>query len=271
MAVLNRMTEASNHILQVNGLRLSFKGVVALDAVSLSVPERSIVAVIGPNGAGKTSLFNCISGSYRAQQGEVLYKGNDLVGLSPNKIAQSGIARMFQNLVLFEHMTVLQNLMLGRHHLFNTRWWDDLFFTSRMRKAEVEHRVRVEEIIEFLDLESYRMMPIGILPYGVLKRVELGRALAMKPNLLLLDEPAAGLNQEETEDMARYILDIKEELGISQVLIEHELPFVLDLADQINVLDFGRKIAEGTPEEIRRNPKVIEAYAGGLDAKEAEL
>jgi len=158
--------------------------------------------------------------------------------------------------------------MLGRHHLFETRWWDDVLHTPRMRRAEVAHRRRVEEIIDFLDLERYRMFPIGILPYGVLKRVELGRALAMKPELLLLDEPAAGLNQEETEDMARYILDIKEELGISQILIEHELAFVLDLADAIHVLDFGEKIAEGTPQEIRSNPRVLEAYAGGFPEEE---
>ncbi len=255
-------------ILKVDALSLSFKGVRALNQVSLTVPAGALVAVIGPNGAGKTSLFNCISGSYQPQSGKVEFKGSNILGLPPDKVAARGISRMFQNLVLFEHMTVLQNLMLGRHHLFETRWWHDVFHTPKMRRSEIVHRGRVEEIIEFLDLERYRMLPIGILPYGVLKRVELGRALAMKPELLLLDEPAAGLNQEETEDMARYILDIKEELGISQILIEHELAFVLDLADEITVLDFGEKIAEGTPEAIRKNPKVIEAYAGGIPGAE---
>jgi branched-chain amino acid transport system ATP-binding protein len=250
-------------MLQVEGLGLSFKGVRALDEISIDVPRGSLCAIIGPNGAGKTSLFNCVSGSYRPQQGRILLNGAEITNRRPDHIASLGVSRMFQNLLLFEHMTVLDNLMLGRHQHYSTRFWDDCFWTPRMRQSEIAHRAKVEEIIEFLDLEIFRMHPVGILPYGVLKRVELGRALAMEPQLLLLDEPAAGLNQEETEDMARFILDIKEELGVTQLLIEHELRFVFDLADQVSVLDFGRKIAEGAPAAVRKNPAVLEAYAGG--------
>ena len=223
-------------LLQIQDLKLSFAGVRALDGVCLELNEGEVAAVIGPNGAGKTSLFNCISGLYQPQEGEILFGGKSLRGLAPYEIASSGIARTFQNLALFEHLTVLENLQLGRHHLMKTRWWNDIFFTAKTRREETRHRYQVEEVIEFLDLARYRAMPAGILSYGVLKKIELGRALCMEPKLLLLDEPAAGLNQEATEDLARCILDIKEELGITLLLIEHDMRFVMQLADSITVL-----------------------------------
>ncbi|MDF1562372.1 MAG: ABC transporter ATP-binding protein [Deltaproteobacteria bacterium] len=250
-------------LLEVKEVGLSFAGVRALDGVSLSVEEGELAAVIGPNGAGKTSLFNCISGFYRPQQGSLSLAGRDLRGMKPHHVARLGVSRMFQNLALFEYLTVLENLLLGRHIHFGSSWWQDLLFLGRTRKEEVAHREKVEEVIDFLDLERFRLSPVGMLPYGVLKRVELGRALCMAPRLLLLDEPAAGLNQEETEDMARYLLDIKEELGTTLVLIEHDLRFVFDLADHITVLDFGRGIAHGKPEEVREDQAVIDAYIGG--------
>ena len=194
--------------------------------------------------------------------GQIHLFGESIIGRRPDEITARGVARMFQNLLLFEHMTVLDNLLLGRHQQYEHGFWNDIFRTRTMRMAEVEHRKKVEEIIEFLALEAYRHYPIAILPYGVLKKVELGRALAMEPQLLLLDEPAAGLNQEETEDMARFILDIKEVMGITQILIEHELRFVFDLADQISVLDFGQKIADGRPSDVRSDPAVAAAYMG---------
>ena len=249
-------------MLELTDIELAFEGVKALDGVSLTVEQGALAAVIGPNGAGKTSLFNIISGVYAPTSGRVALNGEDVTGTEPHEMAALGVARMFQNLALFDQMTVLENMMLGRHHRWETSWWQDLLWWGRANDTEIEHRRRVEEIIDFLHLEQYRKKPVGILPYGILKRVELGRALAMDPQLLLLDEPAAGLNQEETEDMARYILDIKQQLGVTQILIEHELHFVLDLADRISVLDFGSKIAEGPPDEIRRDPAVLEAYAG---------
>ena len=256
-------------LLEVDSVELAFEGVKALDGVSLEVPQGSLTAVIGPNGAGQTSLFNCISGVYEPTSGRVRLEGQALGELAPHDIAHLGVARMFQNLALFDQMTVLDNLLLGRHHRFETSWWQDLLWVGPSSNAEVDHRQKVEEVIDFLHLERFRKTPVGILPYGILKRVELGRALCMEPKLLLLDEPAAGLNQEETEDMARYLLDIKEELGVTQILIEHELHFVLDLADNIAVLDFGSKIAEGPPDQIRQEPAVIEAYVGvgGAGAK----
>jgi branched-chain amino acid transport system ATP-binding protein len=250
-------------LLQIDDVRLSFAGVRALDGVSLAVDAGELVAIIGPNGAGKTSLFNCISGVYRPQEGRIGFDGHDLLRKRPDHIAALGVARMFQNLALFDHLTVLENLLLGRHTRYDSRWWHDALWLPRARRAEVHHRAHAEQIIDFLNLERYRKTPVGILPYGVLKRVELGRALCMEPKLLLLDEPAAGLNQEETEDLARYLLDIKEEMGITQILIEHELRFVLELADRVAVLDFGRKIADCAPSEVRQNAAVSEAYVGG--------
>ncbi len=253
-------------LLDVDSLHLSFGAVRALDGVSLAVPHGSLFAVIGPNGAGKTSLFNCVSGVYRPASGRIRLAGADITRVRPHRIAGLGVARTFQNLALFPQLTALENLLLGRHHLYRSRWWHDVLWTRRTRREEARHRARTEEIIEFLHLERYRDTPVGILPYGVLKRIELGRALAMEPRLLLLDEPTAGLNREETEDMARYLLDVREDLRITQVLIEHDLRFVLDLADRIAVLDFGRKIAEGTPAEIARDPRVAEAYVGAAEA-----
>ncbi len=250
-------------LLDVRDISVSFSGVRALTGVSLRVPEGGLVAVIGPNGAGKTTLFNCISGVYRPDSGTVRMEDQDVTGLTSWRVARLGVARMFQNLALFEHLTVLDNLLLGRHAHYASRWWQDALWRPRTRSEEVRHRIRAEEVVDFLDLARYRRMPVGILPYGVLKRVELGRALCADPRLLLLDEPAAGLNQEETEDMARYLLDVKEELGVTSILIEHDLRFVLDLADSVTVLDFGRTVAEGPPAEIREHPEVVAAYIGG--------
>ena len=252
-------------LLEVQDVTLSFGAVRALDGVSLAIPEGSLFAVIGPNGAGKTSLFNCISGLYRPNPGQIRLSGRKITGKPPHRIAGLGVARTFQNLAVFPQLTALENILLGRHHLHRAWWCHDLFGSPRSRREEVRHRTRVEEIMDFLHLERHRDTPAGILPYGILKRIEVGRALAMEPKLLLLDEPAAGLNQEETEDLARFLLDIKEELGITQILIEHELRFVMDLADHIAVLDFGRKIAEGEPEEVAKTDAVIEAYLGGAE------
>ncbi|MBI4259989.1 MAG: ABC transporter ATP-binding protein [Actinobacteria bacterium] len=247
----------------LNRVTLRFAGLTALDDVSLAVPAGSLFAVIGPNGAGKTSIFNCISGVYRPTSGRVLVGGRDVAELRPDEIAGLGVARTFQNVALFPFLTVLENVLTGRHHLMRTRWLAGGLWLGPARREEVDHRAAVERILDFLDLARYRAARVGMLPYGVQKRLELARALAMEPSVLLLDEPSAGMNQEETEDMARYILDIREEMGITQILVEHDMGVVMDLADEVAVLDFGRLIARGRPEEIQGDPEVIRAYLGG--------
>ena len=249
-------------ILELSDVGLSFAGVAAIDGVSFGVRPSELFAVIGPNGAGKTSIFNVISGVYRPQRGRVAFDGQDLLGRRPHEIAGLGIARTFQNVELFAGLTVLDNLMLGRHQRLRYGTLSAMAWLGRARRAELAARAAVADIIDFLELESWRRHTVGLLPYGIQKRVELGRALAMEPRLLLLDEPVAGMNLEETEDTARYILDIREELDIPMILVEHDMGLVMDLADRVLVVDFGVQIALGSPTEIRNDPEVIRAYLG---------
>jgi branched-chain amino acid transport system ATP-binding protein len=252
----------SETLVEFENISLSFKGVKALSDISFSVNEGELFAVIGPNGAGKTSTFNCLNGVYKPQEGDIRWRGKSIMGVRPDKIAALGIARTFQNIELFAHMTVLENIALGRHVRTNVGWLAGGFWLGKAKREEMANRAKVEDIIDLLEIEAWRFYPVGMLPYGIQKRVELGRALAMEPELLLLDEPVAGMNLEETEDMARFILDIREELGIAMILVEHDMGLVMDIADRIMVLDFGEVIATGTPEEIQRDENVIKAYLG---------
>jgi branched-chain amino acid transport system ATP-binding protein len=249
-------------ILEVKGISLAFGGVKALTDISFDVREHEVRAIIGPNGAGKSSMLNCINGVYQPQHGTITYRGKSFDHMNSRQVAEMGIARTFQNLALFKGMSVLDNIMSGR----NLRMKSNLFWQAlRIGPAEREemaHRAFVERIIDFLEIQAWRKTPVGRLPYGLQKRVDLGRALAMEPQVLLLDEPMAGMNVEEKQDMCRFILDVNDEFGTTIVLIEHDMGVVMDISDRVVVLDYGKKIGDGTPDAVRANPDVIAAYLG---------
>lgn len=259
---MNDAQDNGGPILEVDDITLRFGGVTAIDGVSFHVNPNELFAIIGPNGAGKTSIFNSISQVYRPQEGDIRWQGDSIMGMRPDAVANLGIARTFQNIALFGQMTVIDNILTGRHIRMESSWLRGMMWIGKAKAEEMENRRRVEDIIDFLEIQPYRKLPVALLPYGIQKRVELGRALAMDPELLLLDEPVAGMNLEETEDMARFILDIREEFGVSMVLVEHDMGLVMDIADRILVVDFGKPIGTGLPAEVQANPDVIAAYLG---------
>jgi branched-chain amino acid transport system ATP-binding protein len=252
--------------LAVNEVSKAFGGVQAVTRVSLDVRQGEILSVIGPNGAGKTTLLNMISGFYHPDSGRIMLEAADITRVRPSHVAELGVARTFQNIALFRGMTVLDNLMLGRHVRMKSGVLASFVYWGLAQKEEVAHRRRVEDIIDFLKIQDLRRLPTGSLAYGLQKRVELGRALALEPKLLLLDEPMGGCNHEEKEDMARFVLDVNQEWGTTIILIEHDMGVVMDISDRVAVLDMGQKIAEGTPDEVRANPQVIKAYLGDTKA-----
>ena len=250
-------------IIKVENVSLAFGGVQALYNIDTRLFGGEIFAIIGPNGAGKTCLLNCISRFYTPQEGQILYKGKDILGVPTHAIAKLGIARTFQNIELFKGMTVLDNIKLGRHAFLKSGIFSDIIYWGRTRREELKLRREIEEkIIDLLEIEAIRKQVVGTLPYGLQKRVELARALAMQPEVLLLDEPMAGMNLEETEDMARFILNVNQMWEVSIILVEHDMGVVMDISQRVCVLEFGQKIAEGSPQEIQENPQVIRAYLG---------
>ena len=250
-------------LFEVRNLGRSFGGIQAVRDVSLSVAEGEIFSIIGPNGAGKTTLFNLVSRLYDADSGQIVFAGRDITRLAPHRVVELGIARTFQNIELFENSSVLHNLLVGRHCRASTGFLSELLFTQANRRVEIEHREKVEGIIELLDLQAHRNAPVGGLAYGIRKVVELGRALAAEPRLILLDEPSSGLNAEETEDLAFWIQDIRDDLGITVVMIEHDMGLVNMVSNRVLALDRGQVLAVGKPAEIMENPRVINAYLGG--------
>jgi branched-chain amino acid transport system ATP-binding protein len=254
---------------RVEDLSISFGGLDALTDIGFEIEKGSIFAIIGPNGAGKTTLFNCINGIYRPEKGRIVFKDQEIQRKKPDRIARLGIARTFQNIELFSHMSTMENLMLGRHLFIKSGLFRGAFMWGRRSFAgreEISHREKVEEIIDFLDLQSVRTKFVGALPYGIQKQVELGRALALEPELLLLDEPCAGMNSEEKQDMIFWVKDIQDELGVTILLIEHDMKMVMDISERILVINFGKTVTEGTPEEVQRNPEVLKAYLGEDEA-----
>ena len=249
-------------ILDVKNISLAFGGVKALSDISFNVREHEVRAIIGPNGAGKSSMLNCINGVYTPQQGNITFKGQTFSHMDSHQVATMGIARTFQNLALFKGMSVIDNIMTGRNLRIKSNILMQALRIGPAEREEVRHREFVEHIIDFLEIQAYRKTPVGQLPYGLQKRVDLGRALAMEPQVLLLDEPMAGMKLEEKQDMCRFVLDINDEYGTTVVLIEHDMGVVMDISDRVVVLDYGKKIGDGTPDEVRNNPEVISAYLG---------